>query len=216
MEHRLTRASVAALIVALAPSASLGAQRNWQGVVTFQQDRGTAEYYQGSGIARLDMKEGSDTHSVIIDPSHSTMTILMPEQHQYMTMDTKTMGANVQKKLSESKISDTGKGDVIAGHKCEYYHMVDPDDKSEADACIATDMGTFAMVQMPMQGRGSVWQRLLAGHTGGFFPLKVISHKDGKDKVDMQATKIEARSLDAALFKVPDGYTQMGMGGMSH
>jgi hypothetical protein len=105
----------------------------------------------------------------------------------------------------------------VAGHTCTYYHAVDSSGE-QSDACIATDMGTFAVFQSPRGGGGggaSLWQRLL-GHQGGFFPLKVISHKNGKDEVEMVATKIEAKSLDPSLFVPPASYKKMDMGGMMH
>jgi hypothetical protein len=47
----------------------------------------------------------------------------------------------------------------------------------------------------------------------GFFPLRVSNVESGGKKVVMEATRVEPKSLDAALFQVPAGYNEMRMPG---
>jgi hypothetical protein len=49
---------------------------------------------------------------------------------------------------------------------------------------------------------------------GGFFPLRVTEIKGDKRRVVLEATKVEPKSLDASLFEVPAGFTEMKMPGM--
>ncbi len=123
---------------------------------------------------------------MIFNMSQNTATILMAKRQMYMTMPLNEAQADVKKRMSKTTITATGKTDVVAGHQCTYYHMVDPEDRTEGDACIATDMGTFAMFNAPAQGGASnsmsFWKQLFSSQSGGFFPLKMVSTKSGNRK----------------------------------
>jgi len=222
MAHRFTRAPLTAVLAALIAAAPLGAQ--WQGVVTFRNQRNAAQeqvaqdfdYYEGpAGAAKIVMNEQeSGPTTVIFNMNQNTATIIMNKQQMYMTMPLNESQAEVKKKMSQAKITATGKTDVVAGHKCTYYHIVDPSDQTEGDACIATDMGTFAVFDAPARGGGgngmSFWKQLFSGQSGGFFPLKMTSTKKGQLQDEMVATKIEEKAVPASEFVVPAGYKAMG------
>jgi len=228
MAHRFTRAPLAAMLAALIAAAPLGAQ--WQGVVTFHTqdsfgDNATGrdfQYYQGSGgLAKMVMQDKQQgAASVIYNRSQNTATIIMPAQQMYMTMPLDKAQAETEKHMSKMKITATGKTETVAGHSCTVYHASDPDEGTETDACVATDMGNFATFDPP--GRGgrsaggtgamSFFQQLF-GAKGGMFPLKVTTTKNGKLEDTMVATSIRAGSVPASEFAMPSGYKQMGMGG---
>jgi len=156
---------------------------------------------------------------VIFNKSQNTATIVMTARQMYMTMPMDKAQAEVKKQMAKSKITDTGKSEVVAGHKCEILHVSDPDDATETDACIASDMGTFMMFEGPgSQGRGGPQSMLSKVQSffaakGGFFPLKVTTYKGGKVDETFVATSIEPKSVPASEFTTPAGFTGMpGMG----
>jgi hypothetical protein len=56
------------------------------------------------------------------------------------------------------------------------------------------------------KGNSEAWQKMI-GSEGGF-PLLAIT-KEGDTQVSkMEATKVDKKSLDDALFKIPEGYKQ--------
>lgn len=224
MAHRFTRAPLTAVLAALTAAAPLGAQ--WQGVVTFHSQQGadqpverTFDYYQGPpGIAKMvvnDPQQGPT--SIIFSKSANTATVVMPTRQMYMTMPLSETQSEIQQRMSETKITATGKTDVVAGHKCAYYHVVNAADSTEGDACIATDMGTFAMFDAPSRGGGggsssmAFWKQLFASKSAGFFPLKMTSMKNGKVEDTMEATAIQEKSVAASEFVVPSSYKPFSM-----
>ena len=53
------------------------------------------------------------------------------------------------------------------------------------------------------------WVKFLEG---GAFPLKITATENGKVTMNMEATKIERKSLDDSLFAVPPDYKELNMG----
>ena len=220
MAHRFTRAPLAGMLAALVAATPLAAQ--WQGVVSFHstdsQRAQDFDYYQGPGGMAKIVTHGGDAEgsSMIFNKSQGTATVVMPSQQMYMTMPLHADSA-VAKRMSDLKITATGKTDVVAGHKCSYYHVVDPEDKSEGDACVATDMGNFALFDAPMHrgaGNAGFWQQLFSAKGGGFFPLKMTSVKNGKQEDGMVATQIQEKSIPASEFAPPSSYKAMSMPNM--
>lgn len=227
MAHHFTRAPLAAVLAALVAAAPLGAQ--WQGVVNFhsQQDvadqgrSGDIQYLEGpGGMAKMIMHDNDEGPvSIIFNKSQNTATAVMTSRKMYMTMPMDKAQANVKEQMDKSKITDTGKSEVVAGHKCEVFHVSNAEDSTETDACIASDMGTFMLFREPgSQGHGSAASFLskvqsFFGAKGGFFPLKVAIFKNGKVDETFVATSIEAKSVPASEFAPPAGFTAMpGMG----
>ncbi len=108
-----------------------------------------------------------------------------------------------------TNVEPTGRMEMIAGYRCEHV-MVTDDDGAVVDVCVSTELGPF---RMPMVGgptsppKESGWASSL-GHNS--FPLKAQKG----DKVIFEVTAIERRSLDAALFEAPGGFTKFEMPSM--
>ncbi len=228
MAHHFTRAPLAAVLAALVAAAPLGAQ--WQGVVNFRSQQDAADQGKASdlqylagpgGMSKMVVQDQENGPiSVIFNQSQNTETVVMTSRQMYMTMPMDKAQAEVNKTMAKSKITDTGKSEVVAGHKCEIFHASDAEDGTETDACIASDMGTFAMFNRPgSQGHGGGAESMLSrvqsffSGKGGFFPLKVTTSKGGKVEETFTATSIEAKSVPASEFAPPAGFTAMpGMG----
>jgi len=228
----------AAAVLALGAGPALA--QNFEGIVAYKMaGKGAGaemtQMYKG-GKTRTEISDGKgQTTAMIMDMSAQTMMVLMPPQKTYMVMDMKRMGQGLGGLLGKGhkdtgagaagaagtvpKVVATGRKDTIAGHECEYYVM---GEKGEAEVCSAKGMGMFMMGQSPMGGGTSALAGLAALGTGsdaaklfadGFFPLKVVSIEGGKREVVMEATRVEKKPLDAALFVPPPDYKEMKMPG---
>jgi hypothetical protein len=167
------------------------------------------------------------------DMPNGKMTMLLPPMKAYMTFDAKEMGdeirAGQEKDASGEakfpKLTATGKTETIAGHQCEHYLM---GDKQEIDMCVAKGLGYFGMgnqaggmaamknlifspKMLAEAAAHPEWVKLLQG---GAFPLKMTVSEGGKPGVTMEATKIERKPLDDALFTVPADYKEQKMPAM--
>jgi uncharacterized protein DUF4412 len=230
----------AAVIVSCAASAAVAQAAGFEGVVAYKMGGKSGmgeltQMYKGTRT-RMEMSDGKQTTAMIMDMTAGTMTVLMPPQKQYMVMDMKKMGQGLGGLLGMGKgnkdtgagaggtaampkITATGLKETIAGHECEYYVM---GDKAETEVCSAKGLGMFMMGQSPMGGGTAALAALAAMSTNpdavklfadGFFPLKVVNVKGGKNEVVMEATRVEKKTLEASLFVPPPDYTEMKMPG---
>jgi hypothetical protein len=209
MGSSLKRASMQGVVIALAASlAPAMAQgqgaKQFEGVVTYQAEGGqTFEYAIRKGLIRIDMNSGNKQAAMIMDPGSNKMYMLMPEQKMYMEMkvpDANRLGDSTK----DAKPTRTGKSEVVAGHKCDYWNVKEA--KGDVDICLANDMGGFQAFSNQMIGSASAWQDAIGKSA---FPLKVIMHDEGEDKVALVATKVEEKSLDATMFSPPSSYRKM-------
>ena len=193
--------------------------------------------------AKFEGLGGEKDAVVIFDGDAHSMIMVEPEKKQYITVtqaDMDQMAAMMKpmqdrmkaegkgsKDKSDFKmdVTKTGKYETVAGTKCEIWHGTTVEDdgtKREGEACVAQGVG-FAffdiMMNNPMtrQMRGSVqaqiakYKELLSGGKG---ILKLTSIEDGKPFVQMEATKIDRRSVSDAEFQPPAGYTGTSLGAM--
>ncbi len=171
---------------------------------------------------RTDMSAEGRTMAMLLDGQAMTMTMLMAEQKMYMTMDMKAARERAQGMKpgdhAPPKITALGTSETIAGRSCDNY-LVETE-KSKIEFCNSKGLGNFMSAQSPM-GRGGASplsdldnEAYRAYFKDGFFPLRVSSYDGGTKKVMMEATRVEPKSLDSALFEIPAGYTEMKMPGM--
>lgn len=171
------------------------------------------------GKLRTDANTEGHAMTMLMDGQTQVMKMLMPEQKMYMTMDLKSMREHMQsKKKSPPKVTALGTRETIAGRSCENY-VVETDD-SKMEFCNTKGIGNFLSPRNPM-GRGpsdglselddDVYRTYFKD---GFFPLRLTDLKDGKRRVVMEATRVEAKSFDASYFEVPAGFSEMKMPGM--
>lgn len=205
--HSSIAGAVVALAAIAAPAMAHGqATKQFEGVVTYQSEGGrNIQYALRNGLVRIDMSGDSRQAAMIMDPGSHKMYMLMPEQKTYMEMQVPDM-TELEGQSDNLKPTKTGKSEVVAGHKCEYWTV--KEDEGQVDICLAKDMGGFQAFSNKAVGSGSAWQEAIGKDS---FPLKVIVHKDGKDQVALEATKVEQKSLDASLFAPPASYKKMEM-----
>jgi hypothetical protein len=187
------------------------------------------QLYKG-GEVRTEMNQGGMNAVMLMDAGAKKMTMLMPERRMFMTMDLTQMGHGMEGMAPHGdavppKLTVTGRTETIAGRTCEVYRYAEEAGKPETmELCAAKGMGYFMMGSGgPMGGRSPMSSLSAAAaspayaqlYRDGFFPLRVSRLEGGQAKVMMVATAIVPGSVDAAMFQVPDGYTEMKMpGGM--
>jgi hypothetical protein len=171
---------------------------------------------------RTDMAMEGHTMAMLLNGQTQVMTMLMPEQKMYMTMDLNAQREKMQgmehQEHSPPKITPLGTSETIASRSCQNFLV--ESDKSKMEFCNAKGLGNFMSPRSPM-GRGPSNalselnnEAFRTFFKDGFFPLRVTNLDGGKRQVMMEATRVEPKSLDASLFAVPDGFTEMKMPGM--
>lgn len=117
-------------------------------------------------------------------------------------------------------IDMSGGTDVVAGYACDVWKVTETNKTThkvrKTDACLAKGIG---FPDMGMSSGKKSWMSKLV--TDKFFPLRAVTTEDGVEKSRMEATKIDKKTLAAARFEVPAGYTVIdmsdlmkGLGGM--
>jgi hypothetical protein len=232
------------LVAAAVPGRPAVAQTGFNGVITFRNEgssgkQDTVVQYSKGRKVRID-GFGAEHGAMIVDNDAKVLMIVDPAKHQYMTMtedDAKQMQAMMGPMMEQmkqrqsakpdaSKLSfgKTGKTEIVAGVPCEVWRgtYTGPNgDQDEGEACIATGVG-FALDALtfnnPMLQRGGAahdqleqYRQLVGGNKG---ILKATSVKGGKATVQLEAIKIERKSLGDDVFAPPAGYKEIRMGDM--
>ena len=238
------RAAAVLLVAGPMSAGGVAAQTGFNGVITFLSDRSAGkqdtmvQYTKGHKV-RID-GFGASHGAMIVDNDAKVMMMVDPEKKQYMTMtedDAKQMQAMMgpmmekmkqqqAQKADPSKLAftKTGKTEIVAGVPCEVYHGAYTEEdggKDEGEACVATGVG-FALDAVtfnnPMiQRSGAAHDRLeqfrqLVGGNKGI--LKATSFKDGKATTQMEAIKIERKTLGDDVFAPPAGYKEIRLADM--
>jgi uncharacterized protein DUF4412 len=232
------------LTAAAMPAGGAVAQTGFNGVITFVNEGSAGkqdtfvQYTKGHKV-RLD-GFGAQKGAMIVDNDAKVMMMVDPAKKQYMTMtedDAKQMQAMMgpmmekmkqqqSKKAADGRLTfaKTGKTETVAGVPCEVYrgeYTEEDGDKDQGEACVATGVG-FALDALtfnnPMVQRGGAgydrmqqFRELVAGNKG---ILKAKSFKDGKQKTDMEAIKIDRKVPGDDMFTPPAGYKEIRMADM--
>jgi hypothetical protein len=229
MRRSVGIAGCGAAILSCGIAHALPAQGSFEGTVTYQMifsnkaPMSLVYMFKGSKM-RVDMGPQA---VVVYDGTSGNFVTMMPQQKMYMEMNAKDVMAAAKGDSTRSpadfKIAKTGTSETVAGTACDDYVVSDTKHpERETDMCVAHGMGSWMSgngISGLFGGRGgsalpSGYDALMKKFGGDFFPLKVDSKKDGQDEMQMAATQIERKSLDAALFATPPDYKKLDMGGM--
>jgi hypothetical protein len=114
-----------------------------------------------------------------------------------------------QMKGPEPVVKPLGTSETIAGYKCEDFAVTQG--SNTTNLCLTHDLGTFTFPASATGGRSGApsWSRAFAGKPG--FPLKVWT-PDGK--IALLVTSVQKGNVPDDAFAIPDGYMDMGSGGM--
>lgn len=196
-------------------AAPLGAQKTFEGAVslnvTGENGKTVAmNYLLKDGKMRLEQGADGRQMGIIMDGPGKKMLIIMTAQRMYIEREMLTpaeMKATGEG-MKRPAITKTGRTEIIAGYKCE--HLTITGDDGTTDACVTSELGasfmSFGGNPMAPPKPETSWSSSLERAS---FPLKAQKG----DRVIMEVTKIERKSLDAALFAAPEGFQKMGMPG---
>jgi hypothetical protein len=175
------------------------------------------------GKTRMESNMGGMPMAMLMDYQGGAITTLMPAQRMYMKMDLRQAAAGMRgltgtTDTTPPKITRTGRRETIAGVSCEHI-LFEAANGTQTDVCAAKGMGFFggggSMGGGPAAGVPGDMHRLMRDFSDGFFPLKVEGVKGTTRTQVLLVTQVERQSLDASLFEVPQGFTEMPMpGGM--
>ena len=214
--------AAAMLTVAFAPRAGM-AQSTFEGTITYEAGMGgmnmqVTQAVKGA-LIRQEMQGPMGDIVNIVDTESSMMTTLMPAQKMYMRIDMNAMmkqysqQAEAQPQPKPADFKATGEKETIAGHACEHYAY--NQESNAIDVCIAEGLGFVPFMAMGAQGmpNGPDVEEWKQRFPNGFLPLEMTVTAMGQT-MTMRASAVERKSVDAKLFEVPEGYTQMpGPGG---
>jgi hypothetical protein len=153
---------------------------------------------------------------IITDFDKGTVTAVLPAQRAYMNVGGDALARVLADTgaVPEVTFKESGKKGTFAGVACEYY-LIQYKSGMEADACIAKGIGTFLGVGAP-GGRGSsnpgvqkAMRELAKRFKGGAFVLRMDMREAGQHRLSTEVTKLEKKSIDAAIFVVPEGFQDM-------
>jgi hypothetical protein len=211
----------AALTVAVAARAADAFEGTLHISITSDKGKTTSMTQTLKGhIMRIDPEGGRG--SVIMDLGNRTMTMLMPDQHKYMTMQLPSV--DEARKMADEKSSDrtpdfeaTGKTETILGYKCTEYLVKDGDKVTEL--WLAPDLGAFNGL---MQGGGgnpftrsrqtaveAKWEKVFKGKPG--YPLRVVTHKGSGEDFRMEVTQVEKGGVPDYKMRPPADYQEFKM-----
>ncbi|MGH7128060.1 MAG: DUF4412 domain-containing protein [Planctomycetaceae bacterium] len=217
---------LAATLLPLTLSATAAdGQKTFEGVITYDmstagQSMQIKQMAKGSMI-RQEMEGPAGSMISLMDTGDATVTMIMPSQKIYMTMDVDAMMQQAPEPQPEqpdpAEFKATGEKETIAGHSCEHHTYTSED--SAVDMCVATGLG-FLPFRSPgtMGNRGGgmggmdrmeEWRKRFPD---GFVPLSVDVTAQGSN-MTMRATAVEPKTLSDDLFEVPAGYTKMSTPG---
>ena len=183
--------------------------QTFEGVVEFTVtgDQGTMPmiYMMKGDNVRVEMEGRPGMKAAfLIDAKENKSVMLMEQMKMYMEMPAPPAADSGKPK---PEITKTGKTQKILGYNCQQFLIKDGELQSEV--WVTKELGTFQMFKMGSRERNSnaeAWQKMV-GSEGGF-PLLATTKEGDTQTSKMVATKIEKKSLDDALFKIPEGFKQ--------
>jgi outer membrane lipoprotein-sorting protein len=162
--------------------------------------KGTKMRTETAGLGYATITDADAKKSWTLNPSARTYTEI--------ALPSKTSAAP----KSKVKAVKTARTDTVAGRACDVYEMVDPSSPtpSPIEMCMASGLGMIALgLSGPFasfaQGEDDAWSEAFSHG----FPLRItLRDPSGKPIVNMEATRIERKSVPDSEFQVPAGYTK--------
>jgi hypothetical protein len=144
---------------------------------------------------------------MLLDGKENKAYMLISQMNAYMELPT---GQTQEGIKTKPEITKTGKTQKILGFDCE--QLIIKDGARVTEAWVTKAIGKFQKFGMggrAQQGNPESWQDNLAG--SGMFPVRVVTKEGDTETSKMEVTKVEKKSLEASLFKIPEGYQKMSM-----
>jgi len=184
----------------------------------------TSIYYIKGDTARVESERpDGKSHIMILDGQKHSMTILTPDKKVAVEISldsAERTSEHVQNALDHLLVERTGKSERIAGYDCNVWRITNRSSKRlEHEVCVVKGFGRSASFFIDpkriQQSSQPSWVKQLVSE-GGFALRSVMYGEDGKERSRTEATSIEKKSLDGALFVVPADYVKQDMSGMAN
>ena len=156
--------------------------------------------------ARIEFGEGMQKGAMLFFPEESKSVVIIEQMKGYIMMDQESF-QDEDDTSSDFTMEKTGKNKTIAGQSCEVWVIKHRDEQYHV--CMAKGLGSFMMPSNPMGGSRNVPRWAEEAITQGVMPLEVVLMKGNQTEMQMKATRITPKSMDATLFEIPDGYKDM-------
>ncbi len=152
----------------------------------------------------------TETHgmhvAMIMDRDARTILTLLEERHMAMEMPMPEQSAKAAEK--HGVFTKTGKTEEILGYQTEEW--TDSTENGVVHLWVTKALGTYLSTQNPMaHSSAPEWETWLEHEN--MFPLRTVTMNGGNEVSRMDVEKVDARTLDASLFTVPDGYQKMSV-----
>lgn len=156
--------------------------------------------FDETGAVRFNM-DGPSASDVIIPAEGKPVYYIMEEKKKVLVMDEKEMEKQMQEtRQGKPVVTKTDETADILGYTCQRYNISIPNKKGE------TKQSIWVTEKIKPQRPKYDTQNMFSADIDGM-PLKVVTDVNGSNMV-MQATEVKAQSLDASLFRKPEGYTE--------
>ena len=198
-------------LTAIAATSALA--QAFEGVVQMQVkgERGTNDitYMIKDDVVRMEFEGGRRGPMIMLRNNKEDKTyMLMSEMKSYMELTMPEAPKDKEGAPAKPQVTKTGKTEKILGYDCDQF-MVKNDDK-ETEIWAAKGIGKFMRMNGPRQQNVYRWED--ESEFKDYFPLRVVTRggEEGQES-SMEVKKIEKKSLDAALFKIPEDFKKMEM-----
>ena len=201
---------------------SLAQNSNFEGQVKIDGEQEGSEYVIEYFLKGEKMRvEFQQPKKMVLISDEEDMTMLMPENKQYMTFS-KDQLERMQKMVGNGQMSGpeevfdedmelqkTGETKEILGRECELWVYEDEEKKVETWA--TSGYGNFMGFTNPLEGdSGDAWRGVFGDPD--LFPMEMTEwDKDGNETYKFKITRMEEKSLSNDLFTPPSDYEKMNM-----
>lgn len=178
------------------------------------------EYFLKGEKMRMEVQR---PQKIVLISDEEDMTMLMPENKQYITFP-KDQVERMQRMMGSGQTSgtkelidkdmdlqNTGETKEILGRECERWVYEDEDKKVET--WVTSGFRNFMGFTSPLEGGNSdAWKGLFGNPD--LFPMEMTQwDKDGNETSKFKITQMEEKSLSNDLFTPPSDYEKMNMMG---
>ena len=164
--------------------------------------------FTGGGKVWALLKAAEKKATIVLDAKQQAIVIDMEQAGEKAKAFRRAApGAQDAPPPEPPKVVKTGRKHTIAGYPCEDWDVLSAD-KSKLDVCVAERGVSFFHFPLSSLPTEHAWALELLD--GKHFPMKGIAYdKDGTQEGEVEVTKLDPHTLDAALFAVPPGYKEV-------
>ena len=163
-------------------------------------------------MTRVDVNGQGGGSVILLDREKKLMNILMPSMKMYMQHEMNAPTTATEKPTA--KIENSGETETLLDHPCQVWTATYADGTVEK-LWLATDVNAYFAFggTASMKRQDSELEKLAKDK--GYFPLKNVKTKDGKTTTFL-VTKIEAKTIDASVFVIPEDFKLMSIPSHGH